>query len=102
MATRTLITLIDDLDGSTAEETISFSVEGTDYEIDLNDSNARALREALQPFIAAARTVKPARKTRTTRGSNAEIRAWAKANGIHVADRGAISIQVRARYQAAR
>ncbi|TLM70892.1 Lsr2 family protein [Pseudarthrobacter sp. NamB4] len=50
MAKRTIITLTDDLDGSDAEETISFSVDGTAYEIDLNADNARNLRAALRTF----------------------------------------------------
>ncbi len=47
--------LIDDLDGSEATETVTFGLDGTTYEIDLNKKNAAALREALEPYVKAAR-----------------------------------------------
>lgn len=42
MATRTVIELIDDLDGSEATETVRFGLDGTEYEIDLAGQNAEA------------------------------------------------------------
>lgn len=47
MAQEVLVSLIDDLDGSDADETIMFALDGTGYEIDLNIKNAAALRKAL-------------------------------------------------------
>ena len=38
---------IDDLDGSEAEDTIRFGLDGTEYEIDLNAEHGQALRDAL-------------------------------------------------------
>ena len=35
---------VDDLDGSTAEGTRRFGLDGTEYEIDLNATQAKALR----------------------------------------------------------
>jgi len=64
VATRRIVTLHDDLDGTYAEETVSFSVDGTAYEIDLNGPHAKELREVLRPFVAAARTIKPTRRAR--------------------------------------
>ena len=64
VATRRIITLHDDLDGTDAEETVVFSVDGNNYEIDLNSSHNKELRDALRPFIAAARTVKRTRRAR--------------------------------------
>src|ERR1700709_2003419 len=55
MATRTLVTLVDDLDGTTADENVSFGLEGVEYEIDLSTEHAEALREILAPYAAAAR-----------------------------------------------
>ena len=46
---------IDDLDGSEAEGTVRFGLDGTDYEIDLNTEHAQALRDALQRYKKAAR-----------------------------------------------
>jgi len=53
---------IDDLDGSQAEGTVRFGLDGTDYEIDLNARHAQALREALARYVRAAR--RPARGRR--------------------------------------
>jgi hypothetical protein len=47
--------LIDDLDGSQAEGTVRFGLDGTEYEIDLNAGHARALRDALARYVRAAR-----------------------------------------------
>jgi hypothetical protein len=55
MATRTTVTLVDDLDGGTAEETVGFGLDGAAYEIDLSAANAGELRSALERYVAAAR-----------------------------------------------
>jgi hypothetical protein len=55
--------LVDDIDGSQAVTTLSFSLDGHSYEIDLSDSHLSALQEALAPFIAAARAVPNARRS---------------------------------------
>ena len=47
MAQKVQVLLVDDLDGSEASSTISFGLDGTDYEIDLNASHAAELRAAL-------------------------------------------------------
>ena len=55
MAQKVHITLEDDLDGGDATETVAFGLDGRSYEIDLNDKNAKALRDALAKFIAVSR-----------------------------------------------
>lgn len=57
MAQRVQITLEDDLDGSEASETVTFGLDGTTYEIDLNDKNAATLRDALATYVTAGRKV---------------------------------------------
>ncbi|MGG7450147.1 histone-like nucleoid-structuring protein Lsr2 [Plantibacter auratus] len=61
MATRTITTLVDDLDGSDIPrglgETVRFGIDGENYEIDLTDDNAAALRETLASYVEAARSV---------------------------------------------
>ena len=47
--------VVDDIDGSAAEGTVRFGLDGTDYEIDLNPKNAQALRDALAPYVTAGR-----------------------------------------------
>ncbi len=107
MAQRVNIVLVDDIDGSDAAETVSFGLDGTSYEIDLNDKNAAALREALAGYVGHARKVgsgtRRARKTAAASGgpSAKEVREWARANGHDVPDRGRVSADVRAAYDAA-
>jgi hypothetical protein len=106
MATKIAVTLVDDLDGSVAEETVRFGVGGTEYEIDLSTKNAGALRARLGPFVEHARKSgrgqrrRPARPT-SARERSSDIRAWAKAQGITISDRGRIPASVVAQYDAA-
>lgn len=115
MARRIVHQLVDDLDGSVLEigegETVLFSLDGIAYEIDLTEQNAAALRDALAPYIGAARSVstraassgngggRPRR--RTGQQDYTAIRAWAKENGHSVSERGRIPASVLEAYEAA-
>jgi hypothetical protein len=115
MAQQTTVRFIDDLDGSDAVGTVTFSLENRSYEIDLSDENTDKLHDALAPFIEHGRQVsgrgtgrgrrrtqaadeKPARSNRE---ETAAIREWARANGHKVNDRGRIPKSVIEAYQAA-
>src|SRR5689334_23698727 len=100
MAQKVSIVLVDDLDGGDAEETVSFSVDGRDYEIDLNARNAAKLRNALAPYIEHGRRAASRKRGRTAGPSPADIRSWARDNGFEVPDRGRVSQQVRDAYVA--
>ena len=102
---------VDDLVGEVIAEgaggTVRFSLDGQSYELDLSADNAARLREALAPFVAAARRVgsrstaaRTPRSSSDTAGLQA-IREWANANGQRVADRGRIAVAVREAYAAA-
>src|SRR6478735_4169059 len=93
--------MVDDLDGSAEDaDTMRFSLDGTDFEIDLSRSNADRLRDKLARFVDSASPLHPrsARKprTRVTRpiasGSDQTraIRTWAIANGYQVSARGRV------------
>ncbi|HET7432685.1 MAG TPA: Lsr2 family protein [Nocardioides sp.] len=105
MAQKVHITLEDDLDGGDATETVAFGLDGRSYEIDLNDKNAKALRDALATYVAAARRAggRASRaKGRTQVGASArEIRDWARSSGHNVPDRGRIPSDVREAFEAA-
>ncbi|RUQ01533.1 Lsr2 family protein [Microbacterium sp. HSID17254] len=104
------VTLVDDLDGSSADETVEFVMDAVTYEIDLSTSNASALRDALAPFVAAARRPTSAAAAGMTRGRrpggagstatteqrehNKAIREWARTNGYTIAARGRIPAEV--------
>jgi len=101
---------IDDIDGSEAEGTVRFALDGADYEIDLNAKNAEALRKALSRYVEAARRSsgtaarRPARAGRRSAASGlntTEVREWAKAQGIEVKDRGRVPAELVVRFRAA-
>lgn len=105
MAREEIITLVDDLDGTAADETVEFGLDGWAYEIDLNSENAKVLRSALVDFVGSARrvgkvktgNVTPIRRggpARVDREQTRAIREWASANGFEVSARGRIPAKV--------
>jgi len=107
MAQRVHVVLVDDIDGSDAGETVTFGLDGSTYEIDLNEKNATALREALAPYVGHARRSGGSRRGKKSAAaapsgpSAAEVREWARENGWDVPDRGRVSADVRQAYDAA-
>jgi hypothetical protein len=100
---------IDDLDGSAAEGTVRFGLDGTEYEIDLNARHAKELRNALARYVGAARRAGGAAR-RSARGARrgsasvlktTEVREWAKAQGIEVKDRGRVPAELVVKFKAA-
>ena len=51
------ISLIDDMDGSEADETVTYSLDDQEYEIDLSEENAAKFGETMQPYIDKSRPV---------------------------------------------
>ena len=103
MAQKVQVILIDDIDGGHADETVSFALDGVSYEIDLAAARAAELRASLEPWMAHARHVGVRSTRRARSGQSPEIaamRAWAKANGLPVNERGRISANVRRAYSA--
>ena len=109
MAQKIQTLFIDDLDGSDAEGTVRFGLDGTEYEIDLNAEHAQELRDALTRYVSAARRAggsarRPARGGRSgsVSGLNTtEVREWAKAQGIEVKDRGRVPAELVVKFKAA-
>jgi hypothetical protein len=109
MAQKVQTLLIDDIDGSAAEGTVRFALDGTEYEIDLNTGHAQQLRDALAAYIKAGRRAgngsrRPARGGRRGSASGlntTEVREWAKAQGIDVKDRGRVPAELVVKFKAA-
>jgi uncharacterized membrane protein len=112
MAQKMTVTMTDDLDGSVAKETVRFAIDGTSYELDLNDKNAAALRKTFERYVAAARRAsrasvassKRGRRSAPSRGNGvdaAAVRAWATSNKISVSTRGRIPASLVEQYVAA-
>ena len=104
MASRTIVLLEDDVDGSRADETIEFGIDGSTYAIDLSDSDAKKLRGALDGYINKARKMSGKRST-TRKASSAvhlkAVRAWAASNGIELSSRGRVPASVLEQYRSA-
>ncbi len=105
MAQKVQVLLVDDLDGGEASETVSFSLDGTAYEIDLSSENAGKLRKDFTQYIDHARKGGGGgrrRRARTGPGRerSAEIRAWARQRGHKVSERGRIPATIIQEYEA--
>ncbi|MGI8702633.1 MAG: histone-like nucleoid-structuring protein Lsr2 [Nocardioidaceae bacterium] len=111
MAKRVQVTLEDDLDGGGADETVTFGIDGTSYEIDLTAEHAAGLRDAFAPYVGAARRSSATasrsgrsagRSRQTSTGPElADVRQWARLSGYEISDRGRIPGNVREAYDAA-
>ena len=105
MASKTII--VDDLDGSEGAQTIQFSIQGSDYEVDLTDSNAAKLQEALEPYVKVARKAGVGGRIRRAVGADKSsidlkaLREWAASKGIDVPKRGRIPQSIVDQYRAA-
>ena len=105
MATKIAVALEDDLDGGVADETVRFGIGGITYEIDLSKKNAKTFRAGVAPFVEHARKARGPRRSAgrpsSARERSGEIRAWAKATGIAISDRGRIPASIVEQYEAA-
>ena len=109
MAQKIQTLFIDDLDGSAAEGTVRFGLDGTEYEIDLNAKHAQELRDALARYVdaarraggAARRSARGARRGSASGLNTIEVREWAKAQGIEVKDRGRVPAELVVKFKAA-
>jgi hypothetical protein len=97
------VVLTDDLDGSEATQTLNYTVDGQEYEIDLSEENVQRFHEALEPFVSVSRQVtRQTAPTRRGRGDGRrrsgasgrddipQIRAWAESQGMDVSARGRV------------
>ncbi|GAA4836653.1 histone-like nucleoid-structuring protein Lsr2 [Saccharopolyspora rosea] len=116
MAQKVTVTLVDDLDGGQADETVEFGLDGVSYQIDLSADNAAELREALANYVSNARRAGGRKKpgprpgaarsgggssTSADREQNQAIREWARKRGLKVSDRGRIPADIVEQYHKA-
>mgnify|MGYP000983694313 FL=1 len=111
MATQTVTTLVDDIDGTTEDVvTCAFGLGDSHFEIDLNAAHREELESVLAKFVAAARQVRgeksvrqprQAKTERTDREQTHAIRQWARENGFEVSERGRISKTLIEAFEAA-
>src|SRR5882757_1324159 len=111
MARKVLVRLVDDLDGLPSEgvATVTFSLDGVTYSIDLNQANAGKLRDGLADYITAARRIGGRMKRGSAAGGRSAgsandgpaIREWAREQGHELAERGRIPSHIVDAYHAA-
>lgn len=109
MAQKTIVKMYDDLDGSEIDaegKSVSFSFDGTSYEIDLSSKNVAKMREDLGAYIEKARKVSnrgrgAAAKSEPAPLDTRAVRAWAAEQGIEVSARGRLSSELIEQYRAA-
>ncbi|MFF0146174.1 Lsr2 protein [Amycolatopsis sulphurea] len=112
MAQKVHVSMVDDLDGGEATQTVPFALDGVDYEIDLSDENANDLRDALYRYTESGRRVggrkRRAAGSRASTGEsltekrqrNQAIREWGRANGFTgLSDRGRVPNEVIEAYE---
>jgi hypothetical protein len=104
VAQKVQVLLVDDVDGSEASESVSIAFDGTTYELDLSEKNAKKLRDDLGPWIAAARKT-GGRRTNPAKPKGQvdvqAVRAWAASNQIELSSRGRVPANVIEQYRAA-
>src|SRR5947199_7100578 len=112
MAKKIIREFVDDIDGSEAERTFTFAVDGTHYEIDLSSQNIKEFHEAIAGFVESARKVKVsgagrrARKISTSgsgrsREQTQAVREWARLQGHSISDRGRIPASIQHAFEQA-
>jgi hypothetical protein len=111
VAQKVTVQLVDDLDGSVADETVEFGLDGVSYQIDLSSVNAEKIRDVLGDYVAhgrrsgsrrrAAATALRGRSAAVDREQNQAIREWARKRGLKVSERGRISAEVLDAYHQA-
>ena len=102
MSTKRIVTLIDDVDGTDAVETIQFALDGVSSEIDLSEKNASEMRDSMALWVSAARRTTGSKRLRRKKPDYdpAEVREWARSQGIEVGSRGRIHEGIVRAYRA--
>jgi hypothetical protein len=110
VAQKVQVTLVDDIDGSEASQTVKFGLDGREYEIDLNEKHADKLRKSMAAYVDSARRA-GGRKVRGAgaaaaagpvgKEQNQAIREWARKQGLKVSDRGRIPAELVVKFQEA-
>jgi len=108
MAQKTMVVLEDDIEGGEADETVRFSLDGVSYEIDLSDKNAAKLRDDFARYTGQGRRLggrsargRGAGNRGAGRNRSAQVREWARSQGLKVSDRGRIPADILNQYEAA-
>lgn len=112
MVQKHIVQLEDDIDGGVAAETVTFALDGVNYEIDLSAKNAAKLRDTLAVYVAHGRRVARAGgvragavrraggAARADREQTQAIREWARKNGFKIGEKGRIPAHILEAFEA--
>lgn len=106
MATKKIVRFVDDLDGSELDEavTVVFGLNGKQYEFDTSPAHAKEFAQSLQKYLAVSRVANGSGNERPSKRAHPRtqaIRAWARENGYEISNRGRISSEIVAAFEAA-
>jgi hypothetical protein len=105
VAQKTILELVDDLDGGRADESVAFALDGVEFVIDLSAANAARLRDTLAEFVGHARHTGGRKARGKTNGAakpdTQAVREWARSQGETVAERGRVPQALVMRFQEA-
>lgn len=114
MVQRIITELVDDIDSTTADETLYFALDRVVYEIDLSEGNAAKFRETMSSWVGHARRVRGVGRqvSRVTPRARVvpqaptavdprAVRRWAAAKGIPVNDKGRVPAAIVDQFVAA-
>ena len=110
MVQRVHVVLEDDIDGTDANKTVHFGWKGVEYEIDLSDAHVEEFAKAMEPWLENARrssTSGSRGKRRTAKSGStsgvdpADVRTWARDQGMKVSDRGRVPAHIMEAYREA-
>lgn len=103
MARKTVVEWVDDIDGTAASETVTFTIDGSRYEIDLSEKNATKLRDVMRRWIDASRRSGHRRASGSAAkqdpAESTKARKWALDNGFDVGPRGRLRSEVLDAYR---
>jgi hypothetical protein len=71
-----VVGMMDDTDGSKADETVHFGLDGAEFELNLSKAHAEKLRHVLEPYIRAGRKTGSKRNGRSVTDKDQALRSW--------------------------
>lgn len=109
MARQTVAMVTDDIDGKELDSavTVTFGLDGKQYEFDTSPAHAEEFFASLEAYVAASRRAGRARGSqslaqhRRPSKQNQAIRHWAHSNGYEISARGRIPASVIDAFEAA-
>ena len=91
-----VVGMMDETDGSQADEIVHFGLDGAEFELNLSKAHAEKLRRVLEPYIKAGRKTGSMRNGRaaTNKDQAEPVLDGAKQHSMKVSDSGQVQRQI--------